>query len=64
MVTEAEAWAEARNENGEFLIQERYPRSFGTVSEGCSILQAQEIYQRPASHSLSLSPIPACPGVW
>lgn len=48
-MTEAEAWAEARNENGEFLIQERYPRSFGTVSEGCSILQAQEIYQRPAS---------------
>lgn len=49
MATGDKAWAEARNENGKFLTQERYPWSFGTISEGYSILQAQEIYQSPAS---------------
>lgn len=45
---EAEAWAQARNENdNEFLTQELYNQLSGTVSEGCSILQAPEIYQQP-----------------
>lgn len=59
MATEAEAWAEARSDNGRFLTQERYPQLFGTISEGCSILQAQEIYQRPASRGKKVASLVA-----